>query len=128
MDSLRRQWRWSSRRPYSRTEQRFLEYPRGRRRFCYHRGSSRRGLPKKEGRRGVGDRLGGIPNVGLEKGVIGATELLDAEEVFVKETLKRFCASLHRAHGDAAAKAVVDVDTGGIIANTSICEINHGKR
>lgn len=64
----------------------------------------------------------------MEEGVIDATELLDAEEVFVKETLRRFCASLHRAHGDAAAKAVVDVDTGGIIANTSICEINHGKR
>lgn len=75
-----------------------------------------------------GDGLRGVPDVRLEEGVIDATELLDAEEVFVKETLKRFCASLHRAHGDAAAKAVVDVDTGGIIANTSICEINHGKR
>ena len=83
---------------------------------------------RKEDEGSCGDRLGRIPNVGLEKGVFGATELLDAEEVFVKETLKRFCASLHRAHGDAAAKAVVDVDTGGIIANTSICEINHGKR
>ena len=82
----------------------------------------------KEDQWACGDGLRGVPDVGLIGGVVGATELLDAEEVFVKETLKRFCASLHRAHGDAAAKAVVDVDTGGIIANTSICEISHGKR
>ena len=81
-----------------------------------------------ENKGSCGDGFRGIPHVGVEKHVVGTTELLDAEEVFVKETLKRFCASLHRAHGDAAAKAVVDVDTGGIIANTSICEINHGKR
>ena len=74
-----------------------------------------RGVGGKENQRARGDGFRWVPDIGVEEGVI-------------KETLKRFCASLHRAHGDAAAKAVVDVDTGGIIANTSICEINHGKR
>ncbi len=70
----------------------------------------------------------GIPNVGMEEGVVGTTKLLDAEVVVVDEALEGFCAIFHRAHFDSAAKAVVDVDTGGIIANTSICEISHGKR
>ena len=87
-----------------------------------------RGGGGEEDERAGGNGFGGIPHVRVEEGVVGATELLDAKIVVVDKTLKRFCASLHRAHGDAAAKAVVDVDTGGIIANTSICEINHGKR
>lgn len=48
----------------------------------------------------------GIPNVGMEEGVIGATELLDAEVVVVDEALEGFCAILHRAHFDAAPHAV----------------------
>ena len=42
----------------------------------------------------------------MEEGVIGATELLDAEVVVVDEALEGFCAVLHRAHFDAAAHAV----------------------
>ena len=53
-----------------------------------------------------GDRFRGIPDVGVEEGVIGATELLDAEVVVVDETLEGFRAILHRAHFDTAAHAV----------------------
>ena len=53
-----------------------------------------------------GDGFRGIPNVGEEEGVIGATELLDAEIVVVDEALKRFLAILHRAHFDAATHTV----------------------
>ena len=48
----------------------------------------------------------GIPNVGMEEGVVGTTKLLDAEVVVVDEALEGFCAILHRAHFDAAAHAV----------------------
>ena len=61
---------------------------------------------RKEDEGSCGDRLGGIPNVGLEKGVIGATELQDAEVVVVDETLKSFFAILHCAHFDSAAHTV----------------------
>ena len=42
----------------------------------------------------------------MEEGVVGATELLDAEIVVVDETLEGFCAILHCPHFDAAAHAV----------------------
>ena len=48
----------------------------------------------------------GIPNVGMEEGVVGTTKLLDAEVVVVDETLEGFCAILHCPHFDAAAHAV----------------------
>ncbi len=53
-----------------------------------------------------GDGFSGIPDVGLEEGVSGATELLDAEVVVVDEALKGFLAILHRAHFDTAPHAV----------------------
>ena len=53
-----------------------------------------------------GDGFGGIPNIGLEEGVIGAMELLDAEVVVVDEALEGFFAILHRTHFDTAAHAV----------------------
>ena len=59
-----------------------------------------------ENQRPGGDGFRGIPNVGVEEGVIGATELLDAEVVVVDETLEGFRAILHRAHFDTAAHAV----------------------
>ena len=55
-----------------------------------------------EDERTRGDGLGGIPHVGVEEGVICATELLDAEVVVVDEALEGFRAILHRAHFDAA--------------------------
>ena len=61
---------------------------------------------RKEDEGSCGDRLGGIPNVGLEKGVICATELLDAEVVVVDKALEGFFAILHRAHFDSAAHAI----------------------
>ena len=57
-------------------------------------------------KRAGGDGFRGIPDVGVEEGVVCATELLDAEVVIVDEALKRFLAILHRAHFDAAAHAV----------------------
>ena len=42
----------------------------------------------------------------MEEGVIGATELLDAEVVVVDEALEGFCAVLHRAHFDTSAHTV----------------------
>ena len=42
----------------------------------------------------------------MEEGVIGATELLDAEVVVVDEALEGFRAILHRAHFDAAPHAI----------------------
>ena len=53
-----------------------------------------------------GDGLRGVPDIGVEEGVIGATELLDAEVVVVDETLEGFRAILHCAHFDAAAHTV----------------------
>ena len=48
----------------------------------------------------------GVPDIGVEEGVVGATELLDAEVVVVDEALEGFRAILHRAHFDTAAHAV----------------------
>lgn len=59
-----------------------------------------------EDQRACGDRLCGIPHVGVEKHVVGTTELLDAEVVVVDEALKGFYALLHRTHFDAAPHTV----------------------
>ncbi len=53
-----------------------------------------------------GDGFGGIPGVGVIEGVVGATELLDAEVVVVDEALEGFCTILYRAHFDTAAHTV----------------------
>lgn len=53
-----------------------------------------------------GDGFRGIPHVGVEKHVVGTTELLDAEVVVVDEALKGFYALLHRTHFDAAPHTV----------------------
>ena len=50
--------------------------------------------------------FGGIPHVGMEEGVVGATELLDTEIVLVDETLEGLFPILHRAHFNAATEAV----------------------
>ena len=65
-----------------------------------------RGGGGKEDQWACGDGLRGVPDVGLEEGVIGAMELLDAEVVVVDEALEGFFAILHRTHFDAAAHAV----------------------
>ena len=65
-----------------------------------------RGGGGKEDEGAGGDGFRGIPDVGVEEGVVGATELLDAEVVVVDEALEGFRAILHRAHFDAAAHAV----------------------
>ena len=65
-----------------------------------------RGGGGKENQRACGDGLGGIPDVGLIEGVVGAAELLNTEEVFVEKTLLKVGRRRNRAHGDAAAKAV----------------------
>ena len=59
-----------------------------------------------EDERAGGDGFGGIPNVGVEEGIISASEVLDTEVVVVDETLEGFHAVLLRAHFDAAAHAV----------------------
>ena len=56
--------------------------------------------------RSCGNGFRGIPHVGVEKHVVGATELLDAEVVVVDEALECFRAILHRAHFDTAAHTV----------------------
>lgn len=56
--------------------------------------------------RTCGDGLRGLPDVGLEEGVISATELLDTEIVVVDEALEGLLSVLYRAHFDAAAHAV----------------------
>ena len=61
---------------------------------------------RKEDQRTGGNGFGGIPHIGVEEGVVGATELRDAEEVLIEEALKRFYAILHCAHLDSAAHAV----------------------
>ena len=53
-----------------------------------------------------GDGLGGVPDVGLVGGVVGAAELLDAEEVFVDEALEEVGGGRDGAHFHAAAHAV----------------------
>ena len=60
----------------------------------------------KEDKWAGGDGFRGIPNVGMEEGVVGTTKLLDAEVVVVDETLEGLFAILHRAHFDSAAHAV----------------------
>ena len=59
-----------------------------------------------EDKRAGGDGFRGIPNVGMEEGIVGTTELLDAEVVVVDEALKGFYALLHRTHFDAAPHTV----------------------
>ena len=59
-----------------------------------------------EDQRAGGDGFGGIPDVGVVKGVFGATELLDAKIVVVDETLDGVGGGRLSAHFDAAAKAV----------------------
>ena len=59
-----------------------------------------------EDERAGGDGVRGIPNVGMEEGVVGTTKLLDAEVVVVDEALEGFCAILHRAHFHATTHAV----------------------
>ena len=61
-------------------------------------------LSEAEGARGDGFR--GVPDVGLEEGVISATELLDAEVVVVDEALESVGSGRLGAHFDAAAHAV----------------------
>lgn len=53
-----------------------------------------------------GDGFGGIPDVGLGKGVGGGAELLDAEVVVVDEALEKVGIGRLGAHLDAAAHAV----------------------
>ena len=53
-----------------------------------------------------GDGFRGVPNVGVEKGVVGATKLLDAKVVVVDEALEGFCAILHCPHFDTSAHTV----------------------
>ena len=67
-----------------------------------------------EDERACGDGFRGVPDIGVEEGVVDATELLDAEVVVVDEALKRFLAILHRAHFDTAAHAVEGHGDGGI--------------
>lgn len=59
-----------------------------------------------EEERAGGDGFGRIPDVGLVGGVVGAAELLDAEEVFVDETLKEVGSGRGGAHFHAASHAV----------------------
>ena len=65
-----------------------------------------RGGGGKEDEGAGGDGFRGVPDIGVEEGVVGATELLDAEVVVVDEALEGFRAILHRAHFDAAAHTV----------------------
>lgn len=53
-----------------------------------------------------GDGLGGVPDVGLIGHVVGATKLLDAEEVFVDEALEEVGGGRDRAHFHATTHAV----------------------
>ena len=78
---------------------------------------------REEDERAGGDRLGGGPDIRLEEGVIGASELLDAEVVVVNEALKGFCSILHGAHFDSAAHAVEghgDHDITGLPPNGAV--------
>ena len=56
--------------------------------------------------RARGDGLGGVPDIGVEEGVVGATELLDAEVVVVDEALEEVGVGGLGAHLDSAAHAV----------------------
>ena len=59
-----------------------------------------------EDQRACGDRLCGIPHVGVEEGVVGAPELLDAEVIVVGEALEKVGIGRLSAHFDTAAHAV----------------------
>ena len=56
----------------------------------------------------------GVPDIGVEEGVVGATELLDAEVVVVDEALEGFAVKGHGDHGvaglptDGAVFGIVD--------------------
>ena len=95
MDFQRTRRQWGLRRVCSRSEQRSREHPRGRRRFCCHRGSSRRLRLRLVGKQGGAWRQARLD-----------VELLDAEVVVVDKALEGFFAILHRAHFDAATHTV----------------------
>ena len=59
-----------------------------------------------EDQRACGDGLGGIPHIGVEEGVISATELLDTEIVVINEALEEVGVGGVGAHFDTAAHAV----------------------
>ena len=65
-----------------------------------------RGVGGKENQRARGDGFRWVPDIGVEEGVIGATELLDAEVVVVDEALEKVGISRLGAHFNAAAHAV----------------------
>ena len=59
-----------------------------------------------EDQRAGGDGFGGIPHVGVEEGIFGASELLDAEVIVVDKALEGLLPILYRAHFDTTAQAV----------------------
>ena len=59
-----------------------------------------------EDQRACGDGLGGIPHIGVEEGVISATELLDTEIVVINEALEEVGVGGVGAHFDTAAHTV----------------------
>ena len=61
---------------------------------------------REEDERTGGDGFGGIPHIGVEEGVGGGAELLDAEVVVVNEALEGFCTILHCPHFNAATHTV----------------------
>ena len=61
---------------------------------------------RKEDEWAGGDGLGGVPDVGLVGGVVGAAELLDTEIVVVDEALEEVGVGGRGAHFDTAAHAV----------------------
>ena len=76
--------------------------------------------------RARGDGLGGGPDIGVEEGVVGATELLDAEVVVVDEALEEVGVGGLGAHLDSAAHAVEghrDHGVAGLPANGAVLGI-----
>ena len=65
-----------------------------------------RGGGGKEDQRAGGDGLRGVPNVGVEEGVVCATELLDTEIVVVDEALEEVGVGGLGAHFDTATETV----------------------
>ena len=65
-----------------------------------------RGGGGKADQRTGGDGFRGIPHVGVEKHVVGTTELLDTEIVVVDEALEEVGVGGLGAHFDAAAHAI----------------------
>ena len=65
-----------------------------------------RGGGGKEDQWARGDRFRGVPDIGVEEGVVGTTKLLDTKIVVVDKALEGFFAILHRAHFDTSAHAV----------------------